>query len=465
MKCFSHQKETVGKLLRSQLPFKKYNMKETETGGSDLTPLVADADSLENQSPRGLASVSGAVFNICTTMVGAGIMSIPATVKVLGIIPGFAVMFMIAVLVDITVEFLLRYTQSGKSTTYAGLMAESFGSLGSLAVQICVMVTNLGCLIIYLIIIGDVLCGNESGGTLQLGVLQEWFGIQWWNSRAYVILFVVLFVMLPLVFLPHMNSLRHSSAISILLAVVFIAISSAMAIYAFWKGKTQNMRLLPDFANQVSIFDLFTTVPVLVTGFGFHVNIHPIRSELSRPSDMSYAVRISLAISIAIYFSIGFFGYMLFGESIMSDILVNFDQNSDSAIGQLVNNTVRLSYAMHLALVFPVINFSLRTNIDELLFAKKPVLAKDKSRFTILTCLLLALTYTIAIVIPNIWYFFQFLGSTTVVCLSFIFPGAIVLRDVHGISRRKDKVMAILVIIMAILTSMIAIATNLWTVG
>ncbi|KAL1166297.1 hypothetical protein V6Z11_A06G187600 [Gossypium hirsutum] len=419
-----------GKLLRSQLPFKKYNMKETETGSSDLTPLLADADSLENQSPRGLASVSGAVFNICTTMVGAGIMSIPATVKVLGIIPGFAVMFMIAVLVDITVEFLLRYTQSGKSTTYAGLMAESFGSLGSLAVQICVMVTNLGCLIIYLIIIGDVLCGNESGGTLHLGVLQEWFGIQWWNSRAYVILFVVLFVMLPLVLLPHMNSLRHSSAISILLAVVFIAISLAMAIYAFWKGKTQNMRLLPDFANQVSIFDLFTTVPVLVTGFGFHVNIHPIRSELSRPSDMSYAVRISLAICIAIYFSIGFFGYMLFGESIMSDILVNFDQNSDSAIGQL-----------------------------------KPVLAKDKSRFTILTCLLLALTYTIAIVIPNIWYFFQFLGSTTVVCLSFIFPGAIVLRDVHGISRRKDKVMAILVIIMAILTSMIAIATNLWTVG
>lgn len=140
----------------SQKPttLKKYNMKEAETGSSDLTPLLADADSVENQSPKGLASVSGAVFNICTTMVGAGIMSIPATVKVLGIIPGFAVMFMIAVLVDVTVEFLLRYTQSGKSTTYAGLMAESFGSLGSLAVQICVMVTNLGCLIIYLIIIG-----------------------------------------------------------------------------------------------------------------------------------------------------------------------------------------------------------------------------------------------------------------------------------------------------------------------
>lgn len=68
------------------------------------------------------------------------------------------------------------------------------------------------------------------------------------------------------------DSLRHSSAISILLALVFIAISSAMAIYALWKGKTHEMRLLPDFANQVSVFDLFTTIPVLVTGFGFHVN-------------------------------------------------------------------------------------------------------------------------------------------------------------------------------------------------
>ncbi|KAK8500994.1 hypothetical protein V6N13_062761 [Hibiscus sabdariffa] len=440
-------------------------MKETETSASDLSPLLSDADSLENQSPRGLASVSGAVFNICTTMIGAGIMSIPATIKVLGIIPGFAVMFMIAVLVEVTVEFLLRYTQHGKSTTYAGIMAESFGSLGSLAVQISVMITNLGCLIIYLIIIGDVLCGNQSGGTLHLGVLQEWFGIHWWNSRAYVVLFVVLFVMLPLVSLPHMNSLRHSSAISILLAVVFIAISSAMAIYAFCKGKTQTIRLLPDFANHVSVFDLFTTVPVLVTGFSFNVNVHPIRSELSRPSDMRYAVRVSLAICIAIYFSIGFFGYMLFGDSIMADILVNFDQNSDSAIGRLVNDTVRLSYAMHLALVFPVLNFSLRANIDELLFSKKPLLAEDYSRFAILTCVLLAVSYIIAIVLPNIWYFFQFLGSTTVVCLSFIFPGAIVLRDVHGISTRKDKMMAILVIMLAILTSIIAIATNLWHVG
>lgn len=68
------------------------------------------------------------------------------------------------------------------------------------------------------------------------------------------------------------DSLKFTSGISILLAIVFVATSSAMAVYAMWQGKTQKIRLFPDFANQVSTFDLFTTIPVFVTSFGLHVN-------------------------------------------------------------------------------------------------------------------------------------------------------------------------------------------------
>lgn len=100
-------------------------------------------------------SVAGAVFNVSTSIIGAGIMSIPATLKVLGVVPAFLMIVLIAVVVDISVEFMLRFTYSGESRTYAGLMRESFGRSGSVAVQICVMITNLGCLIMYLIIIGE----------------------------------------------------------------------------------------------------------------------------------------------------------------------------------------------------------------------------------------------------------------------------------------------------------------------
>ncbi|KAJ8764067.1 hypothetical protein K2173_004963 [Erythroxylum novogranatense] len=408
------------------------------------------------------ASVSGAVFNVSTSIVGAGIMSIPATLKVLGVVPAFVLIVVIAWLADVSVEFLLKYTQSGHSTTYAGVMKEAFGWVGSLAVQICVLITNLGCLIVYLIIIGDVLSGNKQEGSVHLGVLQEWFGIHWWNSRAFAVLFVVVFVMLPLVLFRRLESLRFSSAISVLLAVVFVGISSVMAISALIEGKANNPRLLPHLDNEVSFLDLFTAVPVIVTAFTFHFNVHPISLELREPSEMTLAVRISLVLCAVLYFTTGVFGYLLFGESIMADILVNFDRSSGTATGALLNDIVRLSYAMHLMLVFPLLNFSLRANIDELLFPTRPLLAKDNTRFLSITIFLLVFSYLAAITFPDIWYIFQFMGSTSAVSLAFIFPGSIVLRDVHSISTTRGRIIAATMIFLAVVTSTLAISTNIY---
>ncbi|KAL8251908.1 hypothetical protein R6Q59_035601 [Mikania micrantha] len=428
----------------------------------NIVPLLPEHDSptTTTSTDQNHPSVSGAVFNVSTSIIGAGIMSIPATLKVLGVVPAFVLIVLIAVLVDVSVEFLLRFTYAGGSTTYSGLMKDSFGRIGSLAVQISVLITNLGCLIIYLIIIGDVLSGEES---VHLGVLQEWFGIHWWNTRAVAILFIVVFVMLPLVLFRRVELLSMSSAVAVLLAVVFVGICTAMAVTAVVKGQSRSIRLLPQLDDQAAFFNLFTAVPVIVTAFTFHFNVHAIGMELGKPAAMASAVRISLILCGIIYFSIGLFGYILFGDSIEADILVNFDEATGSTIGSLLNDTVRLSYALHLMLVFPLLNFSLRANIDELIFPHKSLLVKDTKRFLSLTFILLATAYIIAIALPNIWYFFQFMGSTSAVCIAFIFPGALALRDVHGISSKKDKVIGATMILLAVITSTIAISSNIYS--
>ncbi|XP_058740915.1 amino acid transporter AVT6C-like [Vicia villosa] len=112
-------------------------------------------------------------------------------------------------------------------------------------------------------------------------------------------------------------------------------------------------------------------------------------------------------------------------------------------------------------LTFPLLNFSLRTTVDEFLFPKRSLLAMDNKRFMILTLALLVLSYIAAVAIPDIWYIFQFMGSTSAVCLSFVFPGSIVLRDIHGISTRKDKIIALVMVILAVGTSVIAISNNI----
>ncbi|CAJ1971072.1 unnamed protein product [Sphenostylis stenocarpa] len=142
-----------------------------------LEPLLSpdcEQSAEDRSAPNG--SISGAVFNISTTMIGAGIMSVPATMKVLGIIPGFLVIVLVALITDVTVEFMLRYTISGKSTTYAGMMGESFGSVGSLAVKICVLITNFGILIIYLIILGNFLILLFEFLSMHIIVINFFFG-------------------------------------------------------------------------------------------------------------------------------------------------------------------------------------------------------------------------------------------------------------------------------------------------
>lgn len=138
-------------------------------------PLLPETQSADDKRQHVGASISGAIFNISTGMVGAGIMSIPATFKVLGVIPSFVVIIIIAYLVEVTVEFLLKYTLSVESNTYGKLMADSFGKPGSVALQVCVMVTNLGALIIYLIIIGELLLTGICKSELINFAIQECF--------------------------------------------------------------------------------------------------------------------------------------------------------------------------------------------------------------------------------------------------------------------------------------------------
>ncbi|KAG2592640.1 amino acid transporter AVT6C-like isoform X1 [Panicum virgatum] len=406
----------------------------------------------------GSASVLGAVFNVSTSVVGAGIMSIPAAMRVLGVAPAAALIACAAVLADAAGGFLLRHTRGAPS--YAALMGDAFGRAGAALLNVFVAANAVGTLTVYLVIVGDVMSGAAGGGDAHAGVLQEWFGRRWWTGREGVLVAAAA-ILLPLLLRKRVDSLRFTSALSILLAVVFMLISLGISVYALLKGTATMPRMLPDFSRLSSPFELFTAVPVIVVAFTFHFNVHPIRAELSKASDMKAAVRISLVLCAAIYAAVGFFGFLLFGDATMADVLANFDRSSGAGVPQALNDAARLSYALHLVLVFPLLFFSLRVNVDELLFPGRRPPVADTRRFVSLTAMLVAVLYALAIAIPSIWTLFEYSGSTFAVTISLIFPGAIVLRDVHGIAKRKDKALAATMIILAVVTSSIAIGSNI----
>ncbi|KAJ6684459.1 AMINO ACID TRANSPORTER AVT6A [Salix viminalis] len=290
-----------------------------------------------------------------------------------------------AFLTEASIELLLRFSRAGKSASYGGLMGDAFGKTGRILLQVAVLINNIGVLIVYMIIIGDVLSGTSSSGAHHAGVLEGWFGEHWWNARAFVLLITTLFVFSPLACFKRIDSLSYTSALSVALAVVFLVITVGITIVKLLNGSIAMPRLMPDVTDLTSFWKLFTTVPVLVTAFICHYNVHSIDNELEDSTQIKPVVRTALALCSSVYIMTSIFGFLLFGDGTLDDVLANFDMDLGIPYSSLLNDAVRVSYAAHLMLVFPIVFFPLRLNLDGLLFPSARPFHQANMRFALIT--------------------------------------------------------------------------------
>ena len=107
------------------------------------------------------------------------------------------------------------------------------------------------------------------------------------------------------------DSLKFTSALAVGLAVVFVVITAGIAIVKLFIGGIHMPRLLPDVTDNVSFLKIFTVVPVIVTIYVCHYNVHPINNELEEPPDMQAIVHTSLALCTVVHMTTSFFGFLL----------------------------------------------------------------------------------------------------------------------------------------------------------
>uniref|UniRef100_A0A7N0TTT4 Amino acid transporter transmembrane domain-containing protein n=1 Tax=Kalanchoe fedtschenkoi TaxID=63787 RepID=A0A7N0TTT4_KALFE len=409
------------------------------------------------------ASFSGSVFNLSCTIIGAGIMSLPATFKVLGVVPGIALILFTVFLTDMSIEMLLRFSRPSGCGSYSEVMGDTFGVVGKMALQIIVVVNNIGVVIVYLIIIEDVFSGSTSNGVHHAGVLEGWFGAHWWTGRSFVLAFLTLTFFIPSICFKRIDSLRYTSTISVLLAVVFLAVVASVSVYKIVEGSVLRPRWFPEITNFGSFWNFFTVVPVIVCACVCHYNVHTIQNELAEEPQMQAVVGTSLALCASVYVTTGLFGYLLFGESTLPDMLSNFDNDLGIPYGYLLNDIIRVSYGGHIILIFPIVFHPLRLSFDGIFFSSSRPLASDNTRFAVISLLLVFIGLVGALYIPNIWVVFEFVGATAGFLMAFILPAAITLKDRHGIATGKDKLAAIFMILLGIFANAIAICSSAYS--
>ncbi|XP_060205249.1 amino acid transporter AVT6E [Lycium barbarum] len=455
-----------------ELQVKDDNVRDNEQlkprDNDDLEADDIDLDNLplifgEDKSGSG---VYGAVFNLTTTIIGAGIMALPATMKVLGLVVGVVLIFLMGVLSEISVELLVRFSVQCKASSYGEVVQAALGKTAKILSEICIIVNNAGVLVVYLIIIGDVL----SGSIRHTGVFDQWLGHGMWDHRKLVILIILVVFLAPLCAMDKIDSLSMSSAASVALAVVFVVVAFTIAFIKLVEGKIEAPRLTPDFGSKKAILDLLVVIPIMSNAYVCHFNVQPIYNELEgrSPQKMNRVSRITSGICVLVYASTAIAGYLLFGKDTESDILTNFDKDLGIRFSTALNYIVRVGYVFHLVLVFPVIHFSLRQTVDALLFGGSAPLTESRKRCLALTAILLALLYLGSTMIPNIWTAFKFTGATTAVSLGYTFPSLIALRlskeGGSGLSVR-EKILSWFMLTLAIIVSVVGVSGNIYSLS
>lgn len=426
----------------------------------DNRPLVGD-DVMRGES----SGVPGAVFNLTTSIIGAGIMALPATMKVLGLGLGSVLIVVMGLLSEMSVELLVRFSVSCKASSYGEVVERALGRTARVLSEICIVVNNAGILVVYMIIIGDVMSG--SGG--HVGVFDQIMGNGAWDQRKLVMLVVMLIFLVPLCALERIDSLSLTSAASVVLAVVFVVVSCSIAFVKLVEGKVEMPRMLPDFGSRKAILDLLVVIPIMTNAYVCHFNVQPIYNELEghSPQKMIRVGRITTVLCVVVYAFTAISGYLLFGKNTESDVLTNFDMDLGIPFSLTINYIVRIGYILHLILVFPVIHFSLRQTVDELVFNGTPPLSENRKRFVGLTVVQLALIYIASTMIPSIWTAFKFTGATTAVSLGFIFPSLVALRlSGQGEELKpQEKLLSWTMLVLAVIVSIIGVTGNIYSIS
>lgn len=454
----------------SSKPLKKPSFDEADVylgskvDGDEDDDLEIDIENypLVVMGPNHGSGVPGAVFNLTTTIIGAGIMALPATMKVLGMVLGIVLIILMGILSEISVELLVRFSVLCKASSYGEVVQHAMGRPARILSEICIIVNNAGVMVVYLIIMGDVM----SGSAHHLGVFDQLMGDGVWDQRKLVVFVVMVVFLAPLCSLDKIDSLSLTSAASVALAVLFVIIAFTVAFIKLVEGRIDTPRMLPDLSSKTAIMDLLVVIPIMTNAYVCHFNVQPIYNELHQrsPQKMNRIGRLTTILCILVYASTAVSGYLLFGNDTEDDVLTNFDQDLGIRFSPALNYIVRIGYILHLILVFPVIHFSLRQTVDELVFEGSPPLSESRKRSLGLTAILLILIYIGSTMIPNIWTAFKFTGATTAVSLGFIFPSLVALRLRHqGDLSLGEWLLSWLMLVLAVTVSIVGVVGNIYS--
>ena len=393
------------------------------TGGAEEA-LLLNSDAPERQR---VASFLSCVFNLTNTIVGSGMLGLPAAFSNAGSLLGCAFLVLFASTSAFGLHLLAAAARI-VSAKAGGDAPSSFRSVATAAaprfavlIDGAVAVKCFGVATSYLIVVGD-----------TMPVVMAKLGGFAANRSPWIVGAALLVA--PLCYMPRLDGLKFASALSL----GFVMFLTVMIVeYYFEGGGGGDVG-----TTSLAVFDLDTakTMTIFIFGYTCHQNIFAVVNEIKRPTParLDAVVATSIGTACGIYLLVAVCGYMTFGDKVQGDILDNYPVEPAITVA-------RVFVAALVALSFPLQCHPSRACVMSLLQGARPPPPDDASDAALalrkraedrrtraehvaVTTVFLVGATLIALSVESLSTILSVVGATGSTAVSYILPGGIYYR-------------------------------------
>lgn len=367
-----------------------------------------ESEELPDWLRRG-AGILDSTWNMSNSILGAGVVGLPYSLRASGCFAGIGLILLIAMLTDWTIRLIVLNAKLSGRTTYIDIMDHCFGRNGRVAVSVFQGAFAFGGMCAFIVVIGDTIPHVLAS---VIPALEHSF----LTSRAFIMIVCTMSISFPLSLYREIESLSRASAIALVSMVLII-------ITVIVRGPAMPAELKGDPSLRFTVVNpsnIVRSIAVISFAFVCHHNSLLIYGSLKEPSMDRFGkvTHYSTAIAAAALVSMSLAGYWTFTDKTLGNVLNNFPPD-DTMV-----NIARFCFGMNMLTTWPLELFVAREVIETYFFKGE----YDHQRHVILTSALTAASLIVSLLATDLGVVLEVTGGLSATALAFIFPAICYLK-------------------------------------
>jgi len=285
------------------------------SGTSADSSSKCEIEKNSSSSSKGEASWVMAAFLLVNAALGAGLLNYPVAYDRLGGIGLSTFVQVIILLMLATTMLILIYCADLNNVyTYHDVLESMCGKRVKQMAACSIMITCFGICVTFLIIIGD------QFDRIFATFLGSRFCYNWFSNRIFTITFTTIVSIWPMCYFRRLDFLRYVNILGIFATLYVVFLN----VYEYYKLDVipGPIKTSPD-----SIVSVFAALPVVCFACQTHEVVVPTYACMSDRRIISFAKATALSLSLLfiLYCISGTYGYLTFGGSVASDVMLMYN--------------------------------------------------------------------------------------------------------------------------------------------